>query len=130
MSIKKRRVVLFVKRFKLRKRRRIFKELSCLEQTTKKGWKIYADQKCFSFCLFTYDVLACNVWSDKNFYYNNCGFSKYEADDELILKIRREIINQIILKSDLKQGLNGNINALEDTMNLLVCNKYQILMRH
>lgn len=58
--------------------------------------------------MFTYDVLACNVWSDKNFYYNNCGFSKYEDDDELILKIRREIINQIILKSDLKQGLNEN----------------------
>ena len=80
--------------------------------------------------MFTYDVLACNVWSDKNFYYNNCGFSKYEDDDELILKIKREIINQIILKSDLKQGLNENVNALEDTMNLLVCNKYQILMRH
>lgn len=105
MSIKKRRVILFVKEFKLRKRRRIFKELSCLEQTTKKSWKIYADQKCFSFCLFTYDVLACNVWSDKNVYYNNCGFSKHEDDDELILKIRREII---FLECDLKQGLNEN----------------------
>ena len=46
---------------------------------------------------FTSDVLVDNVWSNKkveawedknNAYYNNCGFSKDEDDDDSILEMR------------------------------------------